>query len=209
MRWVSLKQIAQKNKIELQFDIFGTQSLRLCEKLNIKTVKIHPTDINNGKLLTSLKNSKIRNIILGVGGASYNEIILALEILKSKKIILMFGFQGYPTPINTNQLCRLNLIKPKLLKRYKNVADAKGYTIKDSIVNATSADQLSSEDQYALFFANLIESKAKLSDFTDGNLSPVDIWLQGHKNVEAEGDRASFLESKKAAEKLNFLKKVK
>ena len=87
------------------------------------------------------------------------------------------------------------------LKRYKNVADAKGYTIKDSIVNATSADQLSSEDQYALFFANLIESKAKLSDFTDGNLSPVDIWLQGHKNVEAEGDRASFLESKKAAEK--------
>ena len=87
------------------------------------------------------------------------------------------------------------------LKRYKNVADAKGYTIKDSIVNATSADQLSSEDQYALFFANLIESKAKLSDFTDGDLSPVDIWLQGHKNVEAEGDRASFLESKKAAEK--------
>ena len=87
------------------------------------------------------------------------------------------------------------------LKRYKNVADAKGYTIKDSIVNATSADQLSSEDQYALFFANLIESKAKLSDFTNGNLSPVDLWLQGHKNVEAEGDRASFLESKKAAEK--------
>ena len=119
--WKSLKQIAQKNKIELQFDIFGTQSLGLCEKLNIKTVKIHPTDINNGKLLTSLKDSKIRNIILGVGGASYNEIIFALEILKSKKIILMFGFQGYPTPINANQLCRLNLIKPKLLKRYKNV----------------------------------------------------------------------------------------
>ena len=87
------------------------------------------------------------------------------------------------------------------LKRYKNVADAQGFTIKDSIVNAKSADELSSEDQYALFLANLIESKAKLSDYTNGNLSPVDVWLQGHKNIEAEGDRNSFLESKKAAEK--------
>ena len=87
------------------------------------------------------------------------------------------------------------------LKRYKNVADAKGFTIKDSIVNAKSADQLSSEDQYTLFFANLLESKAKLSDYTSGNLSSVDVWLQGHKNVEAKGDRNSFLESKAAAEK--------
>ena len=87
------------------------------------------------------------------------------------------------------------------LKRYKNVADAKGFTIKDSIVNAKSADQLSSEDQYALFLANLIESKTKLSDFVDGNISSLDVWLTGHKNVEADGDRDSFLESKKAAEK--------
>ena len=87
------------------------------------------------------------------------------------------------------------------LKRYKNVADAKGYTIKDSIVNAKSADELSSEDQYALFLANLIESKTKLSDFVNGNISSLDVWLTGHKNVEADGDRDSFLESKKAAEK--------
>jgi LysM repeat protein/peptidoglycan hydrolase-like protein with peptidoglycan-binding domain len=87
------------------------------------------------------------------------------------------------------------------LKRYKNVADAKGFTIKDSIVNAKSADELSSEDQYALFLANLIESKTKLSDFVDGNISSLDVWLTGHKNVEADGDRDSFLESKKAAEK--------
>ena len=87
------------------------------------------------------------------------------------------------------------------LKRYKNVANAKGFTIKDSIVNAKSADELSSEDQYAVFLANLIESKTKLSDFADGNISSLDVWLTGHKNVEADGDRASFLESKTAAEK--------
>lgn len=120
--WKSLKKISQKHNIELQFDIFGSQSLKLCEKLNTKTVKIHPTDISNGRLLVLLKGSKIKNIILGVGGASYNEILFALEKLKSKKIILMFGFQGYPTPINTNQLSRINLIKKKLLKKFKNIS---------------------------------------------------------------------------------------
>jgi sialic acid synthase SpsE len=34
----------------------------------------------------------------------------------------MFGFQGYPTPVKTNQLDRINLIKTKLLKKYKNVS---------------------------------------------------------------------------------------
>ena len=87
------------------------------------------------------------------------------------------------------------------LKRYKNIANAKGFTIKDSIVNAKSADELSSKDQYTLFLANLIESKAKLSDYANGKLSSLDLWLLGHKNVEADGDRESFLESKAAAEK--------
>lgn len=87
------------------------------------------------------------------------------------------------------------------LKRYKNIASAKGFTLKENIINATSADQLSAEDQYTLFFANLIESKAKLSDYTNGTLSSADLWLSGHKNIEAEGDRASFLESKNAAVK--------
>jgi LysM repeat protein len=87
------------------------------------------------------------------------------------------------------------------LKRYKNIASAKGFSLKENIINATSADQLSAEDQYTLFFANLIESKAKLSDYTNGTLSAEDLWLSGHKNVEAKGDRASFLESQNASKK--------
>ena len=118
--WKSLKKIAIKNNIELQFDIFGNKSLKLCEKLNIKTVKIHPTDINNNGLLVSLSRSKIKNIILGVGGANYNEIIFALNKLKKKNIILMFGFQNYPTPAETNQLNRINSIKETLSKKFKN-----------------------------------------------------------------------------------------
>ena len=85
--------------------------------------------------------------------------------------------------------------------RYKNIANAKGYELDSEIVNATSADELPIEKQYALFFANLIESDAKLADYPKGDLEQVDLWLQGHKNTEADGDRKSFQESVNEARK--------
>ena len=86
-------------------------------------------------------------------------------------------------------------------KRYINIAKSKGFTPNPDILNAKSADELNAQDQYTLFFANLIESDAKLSDYAEGKMKLEDLWLKGHKNVESKGDRESFLESLKAAEK--------
>jgi hypothetical protein len=86
-------------------------------------------------------------------------------------------------------------------KRYTNIAKSSGFTPNPDILNAKSADELNAQDQYTLFFANLIESKAKLSDYAEGKMKLEDLWLTGHKNVEKQGDRESFLESLKAAEK--------
>jgi hypothetical protein len=86
-------------------------------------------------------------------------------------------------------------------KRYTNIAKLKGFTPNPDILNAKSADELNAQDQYTLFFANLLESKAKLSDYAEGKIKLEDLWLKGHKNVESQGDRDSFLESLKAAEK--------
>tara|TARA_B110000858_G_scaffold192315_1_gene242866 strand:+ start:615 stop:1616 length:1002 start_codon:yes stop_codon:yes gene_type:complete len=120
-QWRSLLQASIKLGIELQLDIFGKKSLSLCSKLGIKTVKLHPTDITNTHLLKLVKSSKIDNIILGVGGATLKEINLALEILKKKNVIIIFGFQNYPTPTHTNQINRLTQIKEKLIDKNKNL----------------------------------------------------------------------------------------
>lgn len=86
-------------------------------------------------------------------------------------------------------------------KRYKNVANAVGYTLDENILNAESALDLSAKDQYTLFFANLIESPAVLKDYADGKSSMTDVWLTGHKNVSKPGNRASFAESQEVAKK--------
>lgn len=87
------------------------------------------------------------------------------------------------------------------IQRYKNVAYKLNKELDPEIINATSADQLNPDQQYALFYSNLIEGPAKLADFATGKMPLVDLWLQGHKKVEAEGNRASFMESIKDAER--------
>ena len=87
-------------------------------------------------------------------------------------------------------------------KRYKNVAEATGLKLNENILNAKEATELSKQDQYTLFFANLIESKAVLKDYADGKLLTEDVWLKGHKNVSADGNKESFRSSVKNAEEL-------
>jgi hypothetical protein len=87
-------------------------------------------------------------------------------------------------------------------QRYVNVTKVnKGFEPDPAIVNAKSAAELSKEQQYAVFYANLIEGPAKLSDYAEGKMSITDLWLKGHKGVEKPGDRESFEESRKAAKK--------
>lgn len=117
--WSKIKKLSTKLKIDLQFDIFGSRSLRLCEKLKIKTIKLHPTDMTNQELLGQVAKSKILNVCLGIGGSELDEINSAIHQLKNKNIILMTGFQNYPTPTRSNQISRISYLKNKL--KAKNI----------------------------------------------------------------------------------------
>lgn len=83
--------------------------------------------------------------------------------------------------------------------RYKTVAKVMGVDIDPNILNAKSADQLSLKDQYTLFYVNMLESDATLGDYPEGKIDLTDLWIQGHKNIEVEGNRESFLHSRETA----------
>ena len=110
-QWKELYDYSKELKIELNFDIFGKKSLKLSEKLGVKGIKLHGTDITNIGLLREVAKSKIKNIYLGAGGSNLDEIKLAISILKNKNIILLLGFQSYPTPDCDNQISRVAYLK--------------------------------------------------------------------------------------------------
>lgn len=105
--WAGLVSEARAYGIDLQVDIFGRRSLALAEKIGIRTVKLHGTDIGNPGLLRDVAASGINRALLGAGGAHRDEIASALDILAAKQVVVLLGFQAYPTPTETNQIDRV------------------------------------------------------------------------------------------------------
>ncbi|MBE3113167.1 MAG: N-acetylneuraminate synthase family protein, partial [Actinobacteria bacterium] len=83
--WIELATYAKELNIQLNLDIFGIRSLKLAEKIDVPSIKLHGTDIANIGLLSEVARSKVQRIILGAGGAHSGELWQALEILANKQ----------------------------------------------------------------------------------------------------------------------------
>jgi sialic acid synthase SpsE len=111
--WRALGSAAREWGIALTFDVFGPRSLQLAEALQVKSVKLHGTDISNIAFVEEVSRSRITHIILGAGGARAAELDRALGILSQKHVVVMLGFQGYPTPNADNRISRIPLIRER------------------------------------------------------------------------------------------------
>lgn len=105
--WAELAGRARELGIQLQLDIFGPRSLALAQKLGASAVKVHSTDMGNPALLQAIAASAVAEVLLSAAGCHEAEIGRALGVLEGKRIVLLHGFQGYPTAVAANQILRL------------------------------------------------------------------------------------------------------
>jgi len=80
---------------------------------NIFAIELHATSLNDYYLLDEAVKFKGR-VILGVGGSSIDEIQYAIDFLKTNAkddILLMYGFQSYPTNYADINLSKMNKIR--------------------------------------------------------------------------------------------------
>lgn len=120
--WYGLANYAKELNIQFQLDIFGSKSLSLAEQVGASAVKLHGTDIANIGLLNKVAMSKIGKVLLGAGGAYIEELEQALSILSNKKVVILLGFQGYPTANQDNQISRITLLIQHFSNKYPNVS---------------------------------------------------------------------------------------
>src|SRR3990167_2341508 len=118
--WSSLATYAAELNIKLYVDVFGKRSLHLAEQIGVAAVKIHGTDITNIGLLSEVSGSSIQRVLLGAGGAYLSEIQQAIEVLSNKAVVVLLGFQGYPTPDEDNQIERIRFLAQQF-RQYPNV----------------------------------------------------------------------------------------
>ena len=79
----------------------------------LSAIEIHACSLNDIKMLNKVANFSIP-VILGIGGSTIDEISFAISYLKKKEkldIILMYGFQSYPTRYEYINLKKMQKIK--------------------------------------------------------------------------------------------------
>ena len=77
--------------------------------------RVHSSDINNLGLIQFLCSTKIP-ISFSIGGSTISEIDYAISLVKKNGgnvVLIVHGFQGYPTPINEENLFAIKELKNK------------------------------------------------------------------------------------------------
>jgi sialic acid synthase SpsE len=113
--WKELFQLARKNKllkISMPNDV---PSVQIAKENMSDGYYIHSANLSDEPLVKEI--AKLRKpIFVGTGASALEEIEKAIKIIKSfgnKKIILMHGFQAYPTKIEDTHLKFLKRLKEK------------------------------------------------------------------------------------------------
>ena len=119
--WEELARYAQELNIALYLDVFGPRSIALAEHVGAQALKVHGTDIANVNLLHQIAHTAVPKILLGAGGAFLPEIERAIHLLADKEIVILLGFQSYPTPTDANQIARVRMLSDLLSTRNPNV----------------------------------------------------------------------------------------
>lgn len=100
-QWDEIINYTNKKRLDIIALCDDVESIQyiLKNKKKIKAIEIHSTSLNDYFILTEASKFK-GQIILGIGGSDLDEISYAVDFLKNHKkndIILMYGFQSYPT----------------------------------------------------------------------------------------------------------------
>jgi len=112
--WSKLFNLIDRKNVEVYADVFGLDSLRIATLNKVDGIKIHSSDLGNHHMLSAIKNFSGK-VFVSAGGSTAPEIVKFVNpIIKAgnaKEIILMHGFQTYPTPHEDSNLNKINFFK--------------------------------------------------------------------------------------------------
>jgi len=111
-QWNKIIEMIISGDKELMLLFNDTKAVEFGMAFNPTHVEIHSVCLNDINLLDALKQHLTREtkVVLGVGGSSLYEIENAINILRHRNIVLMFGFQNFPTKYEDINFCKIRKI---------------------------------------------------------------------------------------------------
>lgn len=114
-QWNEIFSFASKRKLDIVALCDDVESIQyiISKKKKIAALELHATSLNDFFMLSEAAKFDGR-IILGVGGSTINEISYAVDFLRhhdKQDILLMYGFQSYPTDYTIINLAKMSALK--------------------------------------------------------------------------------------------------
>lgn len=114
-QWSKIIDYSNKKNVDVIVMCDDVESIEyiLENNINITAIELHATGLNDYFLLDAVSKYN-KQIILGVGGSTIDEITYAINFLKTKgkdNILLMYGFQSYPTKYTDINLSKMLKIR--------------------------------------------------------------------------------------------------
>lgn len=102
------------------------KAFTLVKEFEIKYIEIHSVSFKDEKLLSELESTKVP-LIFGIGGRTIEEIDTIVKKYNDREVILMVGFQSYPSDLKDIKLERISALKKLYPKCQIGYADHSSY----------------------------------------------------------------------------------
>ena len=126
-QWRKAVDYSHQKGLYVFSDVFGQESFQLAKTLSVDGYKIHSEDLLNSYFIDRVV-AEGKPVLIGVGGAYRNEIYRLLNFLKSRQnlnnVILMTGFQTFPTPVEAHSLTEVE----DLVEKYSSYGVKVGFS---------------------------------------------------------------------------------
>lgn len=141
-QWDEIFASAAKKKLDIIALCDDVESINyiIRRKKKVYAIELHATSVNDHFMLSEIAKFDGR-IIISVGGSSINDISYAVDFLKhhgKNDILLMYGFQSYPTVYSDINLAKMRAIQ-NLFHLPIGYADHTGFDDLNNVVISVSA----------------------------------------------------------------------
>jgi N,N'-diacetyllegionaminate synthase len=141
-QWNEIFSFATKKKLDIVALCDDVESIRyiISKKKKIAALELHATSLNDFFMLTEAAKFS-GQIILGIGGSSVSDISYAVDFLRhhgKQDILLMYGFQSYPTNYADINLAKMKAIQD-LFQLPVGYADHTGFNDPNNVVISIAA----------------------------------------------------------------------
>lgn len=124
-QWEELIGIVRNNGKELMLLLNDTKAIDFASKFNPEMIEIHSVCLNVPRLQRAIiaNIDKKAKVVIGIGGCSLDEVKKAVQFFHEREIVLMFGFQNYPTKYEDVNLRKIRKIQSLYSEKKFGYAD--------------------------------------------------------------------------------------